>query len=194
MSTITDQTDCEHPLANKSIVLIGMPGSGKSTIGRKLAARLGIPFKDSDHEVETAAGMTISQIFETLGEPAFRDGERKVIARLLGGPQTVLSTGGGAFMNEMTRTLILKDAISVWLKADLDVLVQRTSRTNDRPLLAKGDPRTILQELMAKREPMYANATLTILSEDCPVEDTTTRVIQALKSYSSRAAAAAGTS
>jgi len=183
MNTITDRTGCEHPLPRKSIVLIGMPGSGKSTIGRKLAGRLGLPFADSDHEVEAAAGMRIPQIFEKLGEPAFREGERKVIARLLSGPQTILSTGGGAFMNDITRTLILQEALSIWLKADLEVLLQRTSRTNDRPLLAKGDPRTILMDLQAKREPVYAHATLTVQSEDCPVEETTERVERALISF-----------
>ena len=183
MNTIPDHTASEYPPLSKSIVLIGMPGAGKSTIGRKLSTRLNIPFMDSDQEVEAAAGMTIPQIFEKLGEPAFREGERKVIARLLSGPRIVLSTGGGAFMNEMTRELILKDAVSIWLKADLEVLLQRTSRTNDRPLLAKGDPRAILMDLRAKREPVYALATLTVMSEDCPVEETTERVVQTLDTY-----------
>jgi len=183
MSTITDRPPSEHPLPRKSIVLIGMPGSGKSTIGRKLATRLGIPFTDSDHEVEAAAGMSVSQIFEKLGEPAFRDGERKVIARLLGGPQLVLSTGGGAFMNETTRALIKQQAVSIWLKAEIDVLLERTSRTNDRPLLAKGDPLTILQNLKAIREPVYAQANLTVTSEDLPIDETTERVLLALANH-----------
>lgn len=183
MSTLSDLQPAEHPPVLKSIVLIGMPGSGKSTVGRKLAHLMRLPFVDSDHEVEIAAGMSIPQIFEKLGEPAFRDGERKVIARLLGGPQVVLSTGGGAFMNEKTRTLIKDQAVSIWLKANLDVLLDRTSRTDDRPLLRNGDPRAILSNMMAVREPVYAGADLTVLSENQPVDTTTHRVLAAIKTY-----------
>lgn len=166
----------------KSIVLIGMPGSGKSTIGKRLSARLGLDFVDSDQEVETAAGMSVSEIFEKLGEPAFREGERKVISRLLRGKPLVLSTGGGAFMNEVTRALIKEEGISVWLKADFDVLLERTSRSNDRPLLRKGDPATILRGLMQTREPVYALADLTVSSDNIPIEQTTEHVVQALES------------
>jgi len=165
---------------SKSLVLIGMPGAGKTTIGRRLATCLGLGFCDSDHEVEAAAGMSIPQIFEKLGEPAFRDGERKVIARLLGGPKQVISTGGGAFMNEQTRELIKKEGISIWLKADFDILLERTARTNDRPLLQKGDPASILRDLMDKREPTFALADLTVSSDDVPIDATTERVVQAL--------------
>lgn len=187
MSTITDLPPSEHPLRHRTIVLIGMMGSGKSTIGRRLASKLGLAFVDSDQEVEAAAGMTVSQIFERLGEPAFRDGERKVIARLLSGPRLVLSTGGGAFMNEATRALIKNEAVSIWLQADLDVLVDRTSRSDDRPLLKKGDPATILRDLMAVREPVYAQADLTVRSEDRPVDATTDCVLQALNAYLDKA-------
>lgn len=178
---ITQKTNSYKDLTlTKSLVLIGMPGSGKSTVGKKLAAKLNLEFVDSDQEVETAAGMSISRIFETLGEAAFRDGERKVIARLLREPCRVLSTGGGAFMNEETRSLIKKDGLSIWLKADFDVLLERTSRSNDRPLLKKGDPATILRDLMTTREPVYALADLTVLSDNVPIETTTQSVIDAL--------------
>ncbi|HAX91435.1 MAG TPA: shikimate kinase, partial [Rhodospirillaceae bacterium] len=166
--------------------LIGMPGAGKSTIGRRLAATLGLPFTDSDTEIEAAAGMSVSQIFETLGEPAFREGERKVIARLLQEERRVLSTGGGAFMNETTRTLIKKDGISIWLKADLDILLERTSRTDDRPLLKKGDPKTILQNLMASREPVYALADVTVQTDDRPIDSTIENILAALENYLTR--------
>jgi shikimate kinase len=183
MTTISDLTPSEHPHRQKSIVLIGMPGSGKSTIGRKLALALGLPFVDSDQEVEIAAGMNVSQIFERLGEPAFREGERKVIARLLQGPRIVLSTGGGAFMNESTRLIIKKYSISIWLKASLDVLVERTSRTDDRPLLRNGDPREILTRLMAVREPVFAQADLVVQSENIPIDSTTDRVAYEIKMH-----------
>ncbi|MDD3181239.1 MAG: shikimate kinase [Alphaproteobacteria bacterium] len=181
MHTISDLHPSEHPLLPKSIVLIGMPGSGKSTIGRKIASHLGLPFVDSDHEVETAANMSISQIFEKLGEPAFRDGERKVIARLLSGPPIILSTGGGAFMNDQTRQLIQKQALSIWLQATLDTLVERTSRTDDRPLLQNGNPKTILSNLMSVREPIYSQADLTVVSQNVSVETTAQHVLAAIK-------------
>lgn len=165
------------------IVLVGMMGAGKTSLGKRLAHRLDIPFVDSDHEIEAAAGMTVSQIFESLGEPAFRDGERKVIARLLSGPPLVLSTGGGAFMNDETRKLIKEKALSLWLKADFSVLLERVSRTNDRPLLKKGDPATILRNLMDARNPIYAQADLTVLSDESPLEVTLDRVITCLSAH-----------
>lgn len=183
MNTISDLLACEYPPLTKSIVLIGMPGAGKSTIGRKLAAALKLPFVDSDQEVEAAANMSIPQIFERLGEPAFRDGERKVIARLLSGAPIVLSTGGGAFMNEQTRELIKDKSLSICLEATLDVLLERTARSDDRPLLKKGDPKEILTDLMAKRGPVYALADLTVLSENVPVEITTQQVLAAIKKH-----------
>ncbi len=169
-----------NPLPRKTIVLIGMMGAGKSSVGKLLASRLGLPFTDSDTEIEKAAGMSVSQIFEQLGEPAFRDGERKVIARLLDGPPIVLSTGGGAFMNDETRAVIKAKGISVWLKAELPVLLERVLRVDTRPLLKKGDPETILRDLCAVREPVYAQADLTVLSDARPLETTVDRAIEAL--------------
>ncbi|MGE4351734.1 MAG: shikimate kinase [Bdellovibrionales bacterium] len=183
MPTLPNLPVHEYPSLSQSVVLIGMPGSGKSTIGKKLAVQMGVSFVDSDIEVEAAADMTIPEIFEKLGEPAFRDGERKVIARLLDGPPVILSTGGGAFMNEQTRELIKRKAISVWLKANLDILVERTSRTNDRPLLRGGDPKEILQKMMQTREPVYAQADLTVTSENTPIEITTDKVAATVHLY-----------
>ena len=166
----------------RAIVLVGLMGAGKTRIGRRLAARLDLPFADSDIEIETAAGETIEEIFANRGERVFRDGERRVIARLLEQPPHVLATGGGAFMDPATRAVIGRRGVSVWLRADLDVLVQRVSRRTDRPLLKQGDPRAILAELMVRRDPIYAEADLTIDSSDAPPERTVTRTIAALAS------------
>ena len=153
-------------LDQRSIVLVGMMGAGKSSIGRRLATRLGIPFVDANSEIEQAAGMTIAEIFEAHGEPYFRSGEARVITRLLEhGPQ-VLATGGGAFMNEQTRANIRAKGISVWLKAELDVLTRRLRRRNDRPLLKTADPVATLMKLLAEREPIYALADVTVMSRD----------------------------
>ena len=153
-------------LGPRSIVLVGMMGAGKSSIGRRLAGRLGIPFVDADVEIEQAAGMSIADIFEAHGEPAFRAGEARVIARLLEhGPQ-VLATGGGAFMNPQTRTKIRDKGISVWLKADIDVLTRRLRRRSDRPLLKTADPIATLTNLLAERDPVYGEADLTVISRD----------------------------
>jgi len=154
-------------LGHRSIVLVGMMGVGKSSVGRRLAARLAIPFTDADGEIEKAAGMTIPEIFARHGEPYFRSGEARVIARLLeGGPQ-VLATGGGAFMNADTRTLIKVKGVSVWLHAEFDVLLRRTSkRRGDRPLLHTDDPAQTLRQLLAEREPTYALADLTVQSRE----------------------------
>jgi shikimate kinase len=153
-------------LGRRSIVLIGMMGAGKSSIGRRLAARLAIPFVDADMEIEEAAGMSIADIFAAHGEPYFRAGETRVIARLLDhGPQ-VLATGGGAFMNDRTRAKISETAVSVWLKADLDVLARRLRRRNDRPLLKTADPVATLAALLAEREPVYGKADVTVMSRD----------------------------
>jgi shikimate kinase len=154
-------------LGRRSIVLVGMMGVGKSSVGRRLAARLGIPFTDADAEIEKAAGMTIAEIFARHGEPYFRGGEARVIARLLeGGPQ-VLATGGGAFMNADTRALIKQKGISIWLHAEFDVLLRRTSkRRGDRPLLHTDDPEQTLRQLLAEREPTYALADLTVQSRE----------------------------
>jgi shikimate kinase len=165
---------------SRSIVLVGLMGAGKSNIGRRLAARLGLPFFDSDPEIEAAAGETIEEIFANRGERVFRDGERRVIARLLAQPVHVLATGGGAFMDPSTRALIARRSVSVWLRADLDVLVTRVSRRSNRPLLKDGDPRAILAELIEKRYPVYAKADVIIDSSAGSPEATVTRAIAAL--------------
>ena len=162
------------------IVLVGLMGAGKSKIGRRLAARLNLPFFDSDHEIEIAAGESIEEIFANRGERVFRDGERRVIARLLAQPVHVLATGGGAFMDEMTRGVIERRGVSLWLRADLDVLVSRVSRRSNRPLLKVGDARMVLGELIEQRYPVYAEANVTIESGEGPPELTVTRAIAAL--------------
>jgi shikimate kinase len=164
----------------RTIVLVGLMGAGKTKIGRRLAARLDLPFFDSDTEIEAAAGETIQEIFRNRGEAAFRDGERRVIARLLTQPTHVLATGGGAFMDPATRVVISRHAVSVWLRADLEVLLARVSRRNNRPLLQERDPRAVLAELIERRYPVYAEADLTIDSGDGAPELTVTRTIAAL--------------
>ena len=167
-------------LGARSVVLVGMMGAGKSSIGRRLAARLGIPFVDADSEIETAHRMTIPDIFSTYGEAYFRAGETRVIARLLeGGPQ-VLATGGGAFMNADTRAAIAANGISVWLKAEFDVLMRRIKRRQDRPLLKTEDPGETLRGLMAERYPVYADADLTIQSREVPHEKIVDEIVGAL--------------
>ncbi len=181
----------EHPVdpapadtvAGKSIVMVGLMGAGKSAIGRRLAARLDLPFLDADTEIETAAGCTIPEIFDRHGEAYFRDGERRVIARILDGSPVVLATGGGAFMDETTRELIAETGISVWLRADLDTLVRRTSRRNNRPLLKNGDPAQTLKDLMRVRHPIYERADIVVESDDGPPEETVNRVLAALDSF-----------
>ena len=168
---------------NRSIVMVGLMGAGKSSIGRRLATRLGLPFVDADNEIEKAAGCSISEIFDRFGEKAFRDGERKVIARLMDGPMQVLSTGGGAFMDDETRALIAERGLSVWLRADLDLLVQRCSRRNTRPLLQNGDPREILQKLIDERYPVYGESDITVDAGDRDHEDTVDYVIEQLNAY-----------
>lgn len=153
-------------LGHRSIVLIGMMGAGKSSVGRKLALRLGIPFVDADAEIERAAGMSIPDIFEIHGETEFRAGESRVIARLLDGGPQVLATGGGAFMNAATRARIREKGISVWLKADFEVLLRRIKRRSDRPLLKTADPAATLRQLIDLRYPVYAEAAITIESRD----------------------------
>jgi shikimate kinase len=164
----------------RTIVLVGLMGAGKSKIGRRLAARLNLPFFDSDHEIEVAAGETIEEIFANRGEQMFRDGERRVIARLLAQPVHVLATGGGAFMDEATRRVIGGRGVSLWLRADLDVLVSRVSRRDNRPLLKSGDARAILGELIENRYPIYAEANVVVDSGEGSPETTVTRAIAAL--------------
>jgi shikimate kinase len=176
------------PQPARSIVLVGLMGVGKTCIGKRLAGRLGWQFRDADAEVEAAADMTIPEIFEVCGEAAFRDGERRVIARLLDAAPHVLATGGGAFMNPATRDLIKTRAISIWLRADLDLLVKRTAKRNHRPLLKRGDPREVLRDLKAKRDPVYAEADIAVDSVDGPPEQTVARVVQALSRHMSEQA------
>ncbi len=167
----------------RTIELIGLMGAGKSCIGRRLAALLGLKFVDADAEIERAAGCTIEEIFERHGEAAFRDGERRVIERLLDHPVQVLATGGGSFKDPRTRAAIHGRAISVWLRADLDLLLKRTGRRNNRPLLKRGDPREILEGLMAQRYPVYGEADVVVDSVDGPPEVTVERVRAAVESY-----------
>lgn len=185
---MTDKTqdaapDAPAPLRQRSLVLVGLMGAGKSTVGRRLATQLGMPFCDADTEIERAAGQTISEIFEQHGEDFFRRGERRVIARLLSGSRIVLATGGGAFMNEETRALIAERAISVWLKADFDLLMKRVLRRDHRPLLQQGDPYETMRGLMDLRYPIYAKADLTIDAHDGPHSLTVNRIVDDLEDY-----------
>ncbi|HUA54501.1 MAG TPA: shikimate kinase [Candidatus Sulfotelmatobacter sp.] len=164
----------------KTLVLVGLMGAGKSSVGRRLAARLGLPFVDADQEIEAAAGMTIEEIFARHGEPAFRDGERRVIARLLDNPTQVLATGGGAFMDERTRALVRERAVSIWLHAELDELLRRVSRRTDRPLLKGADPRAVLERLIAERYPIYAQADVTVPSSTGSADETVDRILERL--------------
>ncbi len=164
----------------KPIALVGLMGVGKSTIGRRLAQRIGLPFVDADAEIVAAAGMTISEIFERFGEAHFRDGERRVIARLFDGQRRVVATGGGAFINPETRALMLHNAFVVWLDADIPTLVERVRRRNDRPLLANGDAGEILERLAQERNPVYAEAHCHVKSGTIPHEATVDRIVEAL--------------
>ncbi|MGN6158488.1 MAG: shikimate kinase [Devosia sp.] len=167
-------------LDGRPIVLVGMMGAGKTTVGRRLAAKLGRHFVDSDEEVEKAAGMSIEDIFATHGEADFRAGEVRVIARLLKDRDLVLGTGGGAFMNAETRALVKSSAVSVWIKADFELLFQRVQRRSNRPLLKTANPRQTLQDLIDRRYPVYAEADVTIVSRDVPQDQVANEVIDAL--------------
>lgn len=168
---------------DRPIVLVGMMGVGKSTVGRRLATRLGLSFIDADEEIEKAAGMTITEMFERYGEAHFRDGERRVIARLIEGSPKVIATGGGAFMQDDTRALILSEALAVWLDADIDILVDRVSRREGRPLLKGKDARTVLSDLAAVRNPVYALAPIHIRSIAAPHEAAVEKIVQALDNW-----------
>jgi shikimate kinase len=171
-------------LGDRSIVLIGMMGVGKSSIGRRLGARLGIPFVDADAEIERAAGMSITDIFARHGEAAFRSGEARVIARLLNGGPQVLATGGGAVMNPATRALIQERGVSIWLSAELELLLRRISkRKAERPMLQTADPAATLRELLAAREPIYAQADLTVQSRDVPHDAVVAEIIDRLLAF-----------
>lgn len=203
-ATGNDMTSKERLTVPRTIVLVGLMGAGKSCIGRRLAAALSLDFVDADAEIELAAGCDIQDIFAHHGEAAFRDGERRVIARLLKRPVHVLATGGGAFMDPGTRAEIRRRAISVWLRADLELMLKRTARRNNRPLLKQGNPREILRRLIEERYPVYGEADIVVDSADGPPEVTLGRVLDALGAYlrghsdsapgAARAAAAADSS
>jgi shikimate kinase len=170
-------------LGQRSIVLVGLMGAGKSTVGRRLAARLDLPFKDADAEIEAAAGMSISDIFATHGEPYFRDGEHRVIIRLLQEGPSVLATGGGAFMHPETRAWIAQAGVSIWLKAEIDVLMRRVRKRSNRPLLKNADPENSMRQLMAARQPVYALADLTVESRDIPHDRVVDDALEALLAW-----------
>jgi shikimate kinase len=175
------QTHAIEPAwSGKPIVLIGLMGAGKTTVGRRLAQRLDLPFIDADAEIETAAGMTITDIFDRFGEPYFRDGERRVIARLIDGIPKVIATGGGAFINDQTRALILDQAVAVWLDAKPDVLADRVRRRNSRPLLRGRDPHQVLTELAEVRNPYYALAPIHVESVAAPHDATVNAILKAI--------------
>jgi len=186
-----DMTDLRAALGQRAIVLVGMMGSGKSSVGRRLAGRLGLPFVDADTEIETAAHMTIPEIFAQRGEAEFREGERRVISRVLTTrAPLVLATGGGAFMNAETRERVKELGISVWLKAEPDVLMRRVRKRSNRPLLQTADPEATLRRMLSEREPVYALADITILSSDEPHEVVVGETIAALDDYLRLAAGA----
>jgi shikimate kinase len=184
-----------HPAAPtlaRTVVLVGLMGAGKTSVGRRLAETLGVPFRDSDDEIVAAAGMDIPTIFSALGEPAFREGERKVIARLLTQPPHVLATGGGAFMDPATRRVVAQRAVAVWIDADLDTLVERTGRKDTRPLLRDGDPREILGRLLRERAPAYAEAAIRVRSTQMGTHDVVVAdIVDALRLRGLTTAAAA---
>jgi len=164
-----------------TLVLVGMMGAGKTSAGKRLAYVLGVPFRDADAEIELAAGCTINEIFERFGEPAFRAGERKVIARLLNDPPHILATGGGAFMDSETRARIKERAISIWLKAHVELLLERVTRKDTRPLLRNTDSRTALETLLKDREPIYSQADIIVESDDGPHDTVVKRILAALE-------------
>jgi len=179
-TTTPQEAEILAALGKRLVVLVGMMGAGKSTIGRRLAARLSLPFVDADTEIEAAAGMTIPEIFEVHGEPHFRDGEARVIARLLDAGPAVLATGGGSFMREETRRRIGEKAVSIWLKADPDVIMRRVKRRADRPLLQTVDPAATVSRLISEREPIYQHADLTIASREVPHDKIVDECLDAL--------------
>ncbi|WP_321447677.1 shikimate kinase [uncultured Cohaesibacter sp.] len=170
-------------LGGRPIVLVGLMGAGKTTIGRRLAKRLSIPFRDADHEIEAAANMTIAEIFAQHGEAHFRDGEKRVIARLLDEGDQVIATGGGAWMNDETRELVAERGVSVWLKAEFNVLMERVRRRSHRPLLKDPDPEGVMRRLMDERYPVYATADVMVISKEAPHDRIVTSVIEALERH-----------
>ena len=168
---------------NQTVVLVGMMGVGKTTVGRRLAPKLGLPFYDADHEIEKAAGMPVSDLFKEHGEESFRRGEAQVIERLISGPPILLATGGGALTTKATLDLITEKTISVWLKADIDTIMVRATRRNTRPLLQQGDPKETLQKLMLERDPLYRSADVIVESQPGPHSKTVAAIIEALEPF-----------
>lgn len=166
---------------NRTVALVGMMGAGKTSVGRRLAQRLSVPFRDADQEIEAAAGLSVAEIFDRFGESHFRDGERKVIARLLDEPPHVLAAGGGAFMDETTRAAMAKSAFTIWLKAPVNLLLLRVKKRETRPLLKEGDMRATLERLLEAREPVYAKADMILDSADEPHGAAVERIIEALR-------------
>jgi shikimate kinase len=179
-STARDLETAKRLLAGRPIVLVGLMGAGKTSIGRRLAEKLGLSFVDADHEIEAAAGKSIADIFAEHGEAYFRDGERKVIARLMEQGEQVLATGGGAFMNTETRARIKAGGLSVWLKADLPLLMKRVMKRSDRPLLRTADPEAVMRKLIDERYPVYAEADVTVQSRDVQHQQMVNEVIRAI--------------
>lgn len=180
---LPDLDDLKSLLGSRSIVLVGLMGAGKTSVGRRLAQLMGLPFVDADTEIEEAAGCTIADYFEMYGEPAFREGEERVIDRLLGDGPQILSTGGGAFMSDVTRARIAEHGISVWLDTDDETLIKRTSRRNDRPLLNKGNPAKTLRKLMDVRNPIYETANIRLVSGTETVDHSAKLAIHAVADY-----------
>lgn len=168
---------------DRPLVLVGMMGVGKTSVGKRVAATLGLPFVDADDEIERAAQMNIPEIFERFGEAYFRDGERRVIARLVAGPRRVIATGGGAFVNPETRRMILSKAISVWIDSDIDTLLERVGRKDNRPLLKQGDPREILTRLKNERASAYAEAQIHVTSGNVPHNRTVSEILKGIEQW-----------
>lgn len=184
--------DVLNALGNRPVVLVGLMGAGKTAVGRKLAARLAMPFVDADHEIERAASMPVPEIFAAYGEPEFRRLEASVMARLMTAGRQVIATGGGAFMNPATRSTVKENGVSVWLSADLDLLMSRVSRKPTRPLLQNDDPRAVMQALMDVRYPVYAEADVRVESRDVSKDAMADAVVQALRQHLAIAAAPSG--
>jgi shikimate kinase len=182
-STAKDAEIAHQKLGNRALVLVGLMGAGKTSVGRRLAEKLEIPFVDADHEIELAAGKTIPEIFSDHGEDYFREGERRVITRLLENGKQVLATGGGAFMNAETREKIKGHGVSLWLKADVDLLLKRVAKRNDRPLLQKEDPAIVMKRLIDLRYPVYAQSDITVESRDVQHGQMVNDVIKALADF-----------
>lgn len=185
-STSRDLETAKNFLGGRPIVLVGLMGAGKTSIGRRLAEKMGLSFVDADHEIEAAAGKSIADIFADHGEAYFRDGERKVIARLMENGEQVLATGGGAYMNPETRARIKEGGLSIWLKADLDLLMKRVMKRNDRPLLRTADPEAVMRKLIDERYPVYAEADVTVECRDVQHAQMVNEVLRAIASKAAR--------